>query len=417
MADVYYNGTVQAVAKVMRVTVGTATAGETYSVTVTGPGKVASYTAVTGDDAAAITSGLVAAMVGSLDGEIRELTAAVLASDATKFDVTGPADGAPFTITVAATGSGTISVATPVAAKSPHDAADVANYSSGALPANGDRLIIQTGANGPKYGLTAITAVTLTDFIRYRTHTGPIGLPSVNPNGGYPEYRTRFFEVNATNFYIEQAATDQPEQINIRSTKGTASAFVLSGQGGGFQPTDTPIVQIYGAAASSTLDGSGASVGYAMAQAQTGALLTTRLTNGLLRVGPGATVGALVLKDVAAEIAATYVTLNVDGASEVEVTANAGSSTTGAAGTVIDGGAVRWRSKGVPGDEITVGTGGTFDAKTAPDPIAAFKLNIHEGGTVDDSYGRVASGGVLNLVNCGLHQVSILTQSSRQMTW
>lgn len=417
MADVYYSGTVQAVAKRMRATVTTASTGSVYSITVTGAGRTVSYTAVAGDTTAAIASNLAAAFSGSTYPELRELTAGVPNDDPTAIDVTGPADGAPFTITVGATGGGAIGVATPVAAKSPHDAADVLNYSTGALPTTGDRLILQAGSNGPKYGLATLTAVALLAFVRYRSHRGQIGLPETNPSG-FREYRPRFFELSATTYYVECSDADAAEQVNVKVTKATAVTINVMGPGGSFGTTTTPTVLLHNAPAASVLTGSGASVGVALAEAQASTFGTVTLSDGLFRAGPGTTLGNVTLSNMAGEIGSNYTTLTVVGqSSEVEVTVAAGSTAgAGLVGTTVEDGAVRWRSTGDPGDKVTVGGNGTFDLRPAPATMPVVEYLMHANSIVDDSYNRSPAGTKFTTVNCTLEEVTLTTGPNKTFT-
>lgn len=407
MADVYYTGAAQPVPRVERVAVTTAAAGAVYTVTVVGSNKFFRYTAVTGDTTTTIAAALLQAMQASTDGEVRELTGEVDPTDATRFYVTGPADGAPFSLSVGATGGGAITT-TPITTETgPHHLDNVLNYSTGALPVDTDRLILRTGTRGPKYELDALDAVDLTELLRYRSFTGGVGLPDTSANG-YPEYRPKYFECKAPVVYVEQAATDGPGAVRIESTSSAAVAVTVAGlgvgQGGG--TLAAPAFDVHALPADSTIKGTGASVGLAVGDGQAGVADAIDVSNGAVFVGPGATIEGVTLSNCQGEIAAGYKTLTVSGeASDVAVTGAAGS--TQADGTVVNEGAVRWRSTAKPGTSAVVGSGGTLDMTQAPAAVAAFTVKMHAGSTLDNSNERITRPFSVSPQQCTVQELTI----------
>lgn len=123
--------------------------------------------------------------------EFREFTA--LASGATVI-ITANTAGVYFNVTVSETtaGSGTLSIATTTAGTGPNHADNADNYEGGALPANGDTRMFDTGGNSCLYALDYFrtNTIELHDIIT-GDFTGQIGLPAYNAQGGYDEYRTR----------------------------------------------------------------------------------------------------------------------------------------------------------------------------------------------------------------------------------
>lgn len=111
--------------------------------------------------------------------------------------LTGVTPGVPFTVTVAETtaGSGTLAIAATVVPTGPNHVDNADNYSGATLPASGDTLQADDGAEPMLYGLTYFRANTIDfHFLRTTDYTGDVGLPPVN-EGGYPEYRTRFLQL------------------------------------------------------------------------------------------------------------------------------------------------------------------------------------------------------------------------------
>lgn len=107
-------------------------------------------------------------------------------------------DGQPFTATVSETtaGSGTLAIATTVTPSGPHHADNPKNWLSGSLPSDGDTIEFLPGAPAMKYGLTYFRANTISfHLIRTTDYEEEIGLPAVNEEAGYPEYRTRFLQL------------------------------------------------------------------------------------------------------------------------------------------------------------------------------------------------------------------------------
>ena len=152
-------------------------------------------------NAANATAGLVGEETRNVGGqeypEFRELTATCASSVVT---VRHDTIGIPFVLTATevTAGSGTATAAVSVTATGPHHADNAANWSGGALPADGDTLVFNEGNSSCSYGLHHFRDATKKiSLLRTTDYTGSIGLPATNP-GGYAEYRDRFLEMYDT---------------------------------------------------------------------------------------------------------------------------------------------------------------------------------------------------------------------------
>lgn len=103
-----------------------------------------------------------------------------------------PAGGAEQTIEGAAVAT---NGSTTTTSTGPNDWSSVMNWSDGAVPADGDTVIIENSSISILYGLSNAT-VDLTELNIRSTFTGTIGLP--DHNGKYAEYRTTHLTLGTT---------------------------------------------------------------------------------------------------------------------------------------------------------------------------------------------------------------------------
>lgn len=399
MADIFWKGLQRRRAMVRTLTVTTADTGGTITVTVGGTKSVIVTPTTTNTTT---TAGEIAtACEASTEPEFEEIT---WTSSGAVVSATGPDDGAPITVAKTDGGSNSTTLATLTAALSPYDANDAANYAGGALPVNGDRVVLQDGDVPMKYNLSSLTAVTFT-VLRKGTYTGSIGLPDTNP-AGYPEYRSTHLETAGVTIELEGASGDQAGQFRFKSTAG--SAVTITVRGGNAGAVGYEVVEVHGTPASSVLRIAGGSVAVAPKVGQTATLGTLTASNASLRIGPDVTLsGGATLNNVSASILSSWSgTLALDGGDV---------SVGGAAAGVlqIDGGRVVWRSTGNPGNSPAIGSGATLDLSQAPTTLTiGGTITLYAGGTLDDSAGR---GGNYSLqtVRATLAECSWLTNSGR----
>jgi hypothetical protein len=190
---------------------GSWSTGNTGTVTVNGQDLILTVGAIT--TTAGIAEALAAAInaanaTDSLVGtesrnrggqEIAEFTDFSAEASGSTVVLTGNYAGKPFTVSVSDTASGSLSTTTTVAATGPNHADNADNWSGATLPASGDTMQFDMGEVDCLYGLTYFRTSTI-DFHLTRTtdYTGQIGLPTVDDDGGYPQYRTRFLQLYDT---------------------------------------------------------------------------------------------------------------------------------------------------------------------------------------------------------------------------
>lgn len=415
MATVFWLGTVQAVAGVRRVTfAGTPAAGNVVTTTVTGSGKAVRYTLVTGDTTATTATNFADAWNASADREVTEIRAEVDPNNSSAVLFTGPADGATFTLTSGATGGGiTATDANVTTEAGPHDLANVANYSSGALPAASDTLDFRDAANGPKYNLTALTAISLNVVRRYASFTGQWGLPATNPNG-YQEYRTQFLELDTDSLVFDATLNDAPEQFRLRAVNAALTAIRIAGTSNPGGVGQSPNLELYGTVTGSTLAGSGASVGVALRKGQTAVLASVDLSDSRVDLGDGVSAaGAVFLNNCTGTVRpAAYTTYEQAGSSDVTVSGSAAAGTS----TEVNGGTLRWNSAGTPNTTDVAG-GAVFDLSFCPvDLPNTVDINQHRGSAVYNPAGRIAAGWTRTLVRCGPQDVTYLGPPDEVLT-
>lgn len=179
---------------------GTIEVGDIFIVTING--KSCSYSA-TGTTVASVCTGLAAALTAMTAAEFTEIT---FTDSTTTVTATGGTAGLPFTITATTTESNggaadaqTFVQATTTAATGPNHWDDVNNWSLGAIPANTNDVDIDLARGSILYGLgqSAVTAATLDIYSSGET-ANEIGLPEINVDGGYTEYRTKDLQIGAT---------------------------------------------------------------------------------------------------------------------------------------------------------------------------------------------------------------------------
>lgn len=375
MAVIYYSGNQRTRAQQYAVTVTTITVGQTITATINS--KVETYTATSTDEATEAAAA-VAQFSASLLLELRNFT---FTSADTVITAVGPADGAPVTITWGGTAS--LSTST-IAALSPADVDDAANYVGGVKPVNMDTLVVENFAGDLKYNLAEFTANTVM-LIRRASHQGQIGLPDTNPLG-YPEYLPTHFETAGTSLTVEDGGSGF---VRVRSTAASAVTASIVGTNQGQLGAER--VEIYGTPASSVLNLNGGSLAFCPLGAQTGTASTIRCANGALQVGGGATLATVTAQNSQVAIASSLTTYTQDRGTATTFMRAAGGTTLN-----IEDGAFSHGSTG-GWTTVNVRSGGTFDATFAPTTVAITTVNLDEGGTLLDPNERIVQPYTLNL--------------------
>lgn len=266
-----FRGDVQPVPQVDSVTVGgTYADGQQYVATTNT--KTVSYTSVTGDTNITVAAALLAALGQStIPPEFGELTYAADATNNLKINVTGPTDGTPFTLTSAATGTGTLVRASVTSPTGPNWWV-AANFDTGTIPVGADDVYLQ-GGTSIKYGM-AQSAVTLNSLNIPASYVGTIGLPRINKNG-YFEYRARYLAISATTANI---GYDQgPGSSQMRIDFGTNAVTLNIKKMAGSAEAGLPALIVQGTHASNLVNHYKGTFGYGIEAGTTGQFPTVNI--------------------------------------------------------------------------------------------------------------------------------------------
>lgn len=322
-------GGAQPVARVETYTVGSATVGQTFGVTINA--KPVYYTAVTGDTTATVATGLQAALAGSALPEFKRVTWSV-----STLDVIGTATTAGVPFIGAVYGTGTLSRAVTTAGTGPNDVANTANWSLGAVPAVTDAVVIDGTDSGLLWNLDTFNAAgILASFTVKASFTGTIGLPEITADG-YREYLPRYLKF-----------ADGVTAVSLGDGEGTGSSRLLL-DFDAYTPTvsvvatgvrvDTalPPLIMTGLAAGAVVNVAGGELGVAAETGQTATVTTLRVAEADTKVllGSGATVVTIDQDDGSLEVYGAVTTLGITGGQYAQ---HAGTLTTATAdgGTVI----------------------------------------------------------------------------------
>lgn len=383
--------------QVNTLTVGSSTAGHTFITTING--KSITYTAVSGDTTTTIASAIKALLAASDAGEFSELTFGTPSTNT--FTITGPDDGAPFTI--ALSGTGTYSSSSTTSPLSPHDLNDGKNYSTGALPSGSDDLVFENGDVDAKYNAAALTGITLTSVTRRASFTGRIGLPLNNANG-YREYRTSEVEFDAPTQTYELAQSDQAGQIRVKSVGASAVTLLVSAESNG-AAVGNEVVELRGLPSSSVVRVQSASLALARNAGQTATVSTLTGNDSTVWLGSGVTLTTATLTNCNTTTYASWTTLNQYAGGTTEVRGAAAGANSG---LKVYGGNVIWRSTGATGNSPVVGAGGSVDFSRAPSTVTCGgTVELNAGATWLDPSGRISTPYNLNLNRCTLADVRV----------
>lgn len=364
-----------AVAQVTTLTVGgTPAANQTYTAYIpnSSTGKSVTYTATNTDTNNTIASGLQALLGASSYPEFQEASWTVNNNVITGTSATA---GTPFTVTSAASGTGTLVTATTTAATGPNDAANAANWSTGTLPTVGDDVYLTGTSQGILYGLTAAAYALFNSVTEDSTFTGQVGLPPFNPSG-YREYRPTFWQVSPVTWttLAGSGAGSQLTQVDF----GTNPTTLI------VNATGTPLIQgrpalvVKGTNVSNVLVGLQGSVGIAIDPGDVSTFATLQIGyqsnpagDFTLTCGPGCTLTTLTQDGGTVNLNASLTTATIR---------NQGTLNVFAAATITtwdcEDGEVVWYSSGSLGTG-TVGINGWLDLSHDPRNKTATALTVY----------------------------------------
>jgi hypothetical protein len=301
---------------------------------------------------------------------------------------TGPSTGEPVTITVACVtaASGTIGIATTVAATGPNDWGNAANWSTNTVPTTGDDVYFDDSQVNPVYWGLSQSAVTLNSLNIAATYTGQIGLPLTNSNGTpYPEYRPTYLAIGATTVNIGSGPGQGSQRIKLNFGSVQTAVNINATDVGA--EVNLEAVLLLGTNASNTLNVNGnSSVGSAVFGGEVATWLTSTFEGqAAVRFGAGVTWTTLTADTVQVLLNSGGTTLTLNSG---QLYFYAGGLTT----LTLQGGSCIWNSTGTLTTANVVGAG-TLDfsqdlrAKTVTNTIV---LDGPQGQILDPN--RVVSG-------------------------
>lgn len=296
-----------------------------------------------------------------------------------EFNLTADEEGEEFTVTLtplesngAASGgqlieggTGATTGTATTANTGPNDLNDPANYSTGAIPVNGDALYFDfgDGTHSAKYNLDALAAVTLVSLNFIGTFTGDVGLPLVNQDYGATEYRPQYLEVGATTINVSTTGGGGSGRLKVNT--GSVQTTINVYSTGSPAESDLGAFIWKGTNASNAIRVLDGSVDVAPFGGELATIATLSIEGGSVRTGPGVTL--------------TGCTLLMIGGSLDSSSAIATSS-----GTITIGNAQWTHRIGGLGGTVTIRAGGTLVLNN-PAALTIATLVIESGGTLDVS--------------------------------
>ena len=286
MATVRWLGRQKNKKQVNTITPASVAATNTFTVTING--KSITYTAVD-TLVATVTAGLVALLTASdVPEEFKEIT---WTDSVTLVTATANEAGKPFTQTSSAAGGTATNVtATTTANVSQNDVNDGVNWSTGAVPAATDTIVVENTSSSLLWNLEALAANTYAELRILSTFTGTIGLPQ--DNGNYNEYRPLYFKAGFTLVNIGQGDGQGSQRIRIDGAAVASTVAVFST--GQSADAGLPAVLWKGTATTNILEAYGnAQVGVGLLAGEAAAILTLSVAGSAqVRCGPSVTLSA-----------------------------------------------------------------------------------------------------------------------------
>ncbi len=271
--------------------------------------------------------------------------------------------GIPFAVTLETTegdgspsGSETFTQSTPTAATGPAFWSNAENWSTGALPANGDDIVLENSSASVLYGLDQ-SAVALASLSIDQSFTGTIGLPRTR-SGGSVEYRETYLRIGATSVHIGRGQGAGSGRIKLDT--GAAQCAVHVHNSG--NPAEAGLKSILwkGTHAANAATINKGSFGAAVFAGETATLATLKegfRTNAIgdcdVLLGAGCTLTNITKTGGTLEINSGFTSLTQ---SAGETVINAGTPGT----MTISGGAVRYKTNGAY-TQATLASGGELD--------------------------------------------------------
>lgn len=354
--DVYQNDSITCAATwatgdTVVVTIGTRDITITLGATQTAAAMASGISeAINGETA---TTGTTRSYDGDEIPEFAEVEASLFSS--TVVHVTARTAGRPFTMSVVETtaGDGTATEATVTACTGSHFWSNADNWSGGVVPADTDTVYIDNSSVSILYGLdqSAIEPAAMHVGLSF---TGEIGLPEINAEGGYYEYRSQYLSIGPAILKIGAGDGNGSGRIKINTT---ADACALTVFASGASADALPAVIWKGTEATNSLNLQGGSLGVAIFGAEVATLATINQSGGSLVCGAGTTLsGALTKSGGTTEFNSAIATSLTQTGGETEIY-----GTGAVALLVLQGGSVLYNTTGALGGASIVSGSGVLD--------------------------------------------------------
>ncbi len=290
--------------------------------------------------------------------------------------------GEPFTLFSNTSGNanGTIGAYTAVTPnKSPNDANDVVNWSNAAPPVVGDTVYLDNVYGDLLYNLGNDTAAPAALYIS-GTFTNSVGLPKVNVQGNYWEYRARYWTVTPGNTFVGAISGSGPNLFMLNTAANQCNMTVFN-TGSNPEP-GIPSVLWIGTNALNTLTMYGGTAGFAFFAGEAGNLATVNLIGGNLIVGSGGNIATATVNG-ALDFNSAITNLTIDGSGAV--TYRSGNATN----VTVNGGTLTMLNPGNVVFTLLIMANGTIDATNASGTITCTNATLDGGWTIIDPLNRV----------------------------
>lgn len=332
MATVRWRGDAPAVAQVQSYAFsGTWESSDIIRVTI--GGKTYDFTAGSATTNTVVTNMVSTwnALSSTLYPEFAEITAA--ASPAGTLRLTADTAGRPFTVTLLPleTGGGgaddqrieggtTATTGTSTTANAgPNDWSTAANWSGGAVPADGDDIYIEDSEVDILYGLDQ-SSIQPTSLNIAQSYTGNIGLPALNEDSAtasYYEYRARYLIIEPVTCNIGRGDGAGSQRINLNTNDDQVALNIFNT--GPAESGRERTVQWIGTNASNVVNLERGSFGAALEAGEVATIATLRVgyvdskaSDSTYRIGPGVTLGAVVMAGGVGTIGCATTSVAVD---------------------------------------------------------------------------------------------------------
>lgn len=412
MATRTFRGDAQAVAQVTTFTVGgTAANGQVYTVTCNL--KTVSYTATGTDTNNSIASALQALLAAST---IAEFTEAGYTVSSNVITATAATAGWPFTMTTSATGTGTLTASTTTSNSGPNCWDVASNWAEGAIPANGDDVVITKTSTSIYHGLDQ-SAVALNSLTIEASFTGTIGLPLINTGSGsaggsfgstsgYREYRSRYLAIGASTVVIGSGSGSGSGRIQLDLGTTTSWSMTVYGTGTSLDANANALL-VKGNG--SLLAASKGSIGLNTESGDTSTVTAIRTgyvntpqTDVNLTIGAGATITTLDISGGVINCYSGFTTLNMT-AGTLTVQGGALNATT----LNVTGGTVYYQATGTL-TTVNLATGAIFDRSRDNRSCTIGTLNLYSGCTFLDPTKAITFTNPIVFKECGVADLAKL---------